>query len=70
MDPLLQWMLGIYATLTVAAIIASAKALFSIKDELSGVKTDMKLFVVSAEARFETLESRVDKIEHRTKEEG
>lgn len=56
MEPLLQWVLGIYATLSVTAVIVGAKSLYSIDKKVA-------LFIQSAEMRFESHEKRIEALE-------
>lgn len=65
MEPLLQWLLGIYATLSVAAIIGMAKFLYGIDHKMGNLDMKVQLFVQSAEQRFETLEEDRDVIHKR-----
>lgn len=60
MEPLLQWLLGVYATLSVTAVIAMAKSLYSIDKKVA-------LFIQSAEMRFESHEERIEALEGRGK---
>jgi hypothetical protein len=59
MDPILQWMLGIYATLSVAAVIGMAKFLYGIDQKMGKLDLKVQLFVQSAETRFESHEDAI-----------
>lgn len=60
MDPFLQWLMGLSATLLVVAATATARTLTNIKDELGEVRKSFELFAQSAESRFERIEERQD----------
>ncbi len=63
MDPVLQWILMILGSVISTAVIAAVKALYGIRMELSELKRDVKVFIQSAEERFEHLEVRVTTLE-------
>ncbi len=63
MDPTLQWFLMIIGSVMSTGVVAAVKALYAIRMELSELKRDVKIFIQSAEERFENLEGRVDRLE-------
>lgn len=65
MEPILQWILGIYATLSVAAIIGMAKFLYGIDTKMGKLNLKVELFMQSAEARFEHIEDKQERDERR-----
>jgi len=65
MEPILQWLLGIYATLTVAAILGMAKFLRGIEIKIGTLDTKVALFVQSAEQRFESQEGKIEDLSDR-----
>lgn len=65
MDPVLQWILGVVAALGVGGILAAAKGIFGLKDEVAQVKADVRVMraevsatLAAGEKRFEELEQR------------
>lgn len=65
MEPLLQWLLGIYATLSVAAILGMAKFLYGIDSKMGKLNLKVELFMQSAETRFEHIEDKQERDERR-----
>ena len=65
MEPLLQWLLGIYATLTVAAVLGMAKFLRGIELKIGSLDKKVALFMQSAEQRFESHEEKIDDLSER-----